>query len=150
MEKVVKENQITTTVKETLYVAYDNTEFGTEADCKRYENACKLVVINKLEPCTLKTLDYDPFGGCDDVFCKIVSPKTDEDIDNLNIINGICNRASTLRFTPKDLGKLIFVYYRIDNGVDCLWFQNINNIVETNTDKKFEVAETDYDDDNFN
>lgn len=147
MEKVVKENQITTTVKETVYVAYDDTEFNTEADCKKYENACKLVILNKLESCTIKTLDYDPFGECDDVYCKIISPKTDEDIDNLNIIDGICNYTSKLRFSPKDLGKLIFVYYRIDNSVDCLWFQYISNIIETYTNKKFEVVETDYDDD---
>ena len=147
MEKIVKENTITTTVKETLFVAYDDTEFNTETDCKRYENACKLVVLNKLDSCTIKTYDFDPFGEYNDVYCKIVSPKTNEDIDNLNIINGICNRASTLRFSSKDIGKLIFVYYRIDNGVDCLWFQHISNIVENYTDKKFEVVETDYDDD---
>ena len=48
---------------ETIYIAYDGTEFKDKEQCKKYEDSAKCALLSKYKPCVIKTItEYDLFG----------------------------------------------------------------------------------------
>lgn len=48
---------------ETIYIAYDGTEFKDKEQCKKYEDSAKCALLYKYKPYVIKTItEYDLFG----------------------------------------------------------------------------------------
>lgn len=48
---------------ETIYIAYDGTEFKDKEQCKKYEDSAKCALLYKYKPYVIKTVtEYDLFG----------------------------------------------------------------------------------------
>ena len=137
----------TTTYTEVVFVAYDDTKFTDESECRKYENSAAGVLLNKLEAITLKkdmTLDID---GNDENKYSTVVPTEQEHLDTINQLVqlfhwGNDNDAKTFA-TEKDLHTPILVGRRFEGGtLDWVWFYKLNDFVMNVTGGKYVVMKT--------
>ena len=144
MKKIKKEIQETHAIE--VFVAYDDTEFNSENECRKYENSAAGVLLNKLEAITLKkdmTLNID---GNDENKYSTVVPTEQEHLDTINQLVqlfhwGNDNDAKTF-VTEKDLHTLILVGRRFEDGtLDWVWFYKLNDFVMNVTGGKYVVME---------
>lgn len=66
-----------------VFVANDGTEFSDEAECKKYDESAKGVLLAKYQQVVLKESDaYSLFGfGSDEEVIEVVKLNSEEDVD---------------------------------------------------------------------
>lgn len=67
----------------SVFVANDGTEFSDEAECKKYDESAKGVLLAKYQQVVLKESDaYSLFGfGSDEEVIEVVKLNSNEDVD---------------------------------------------------------------------
>ena len=60
----MKEKIVDKIIKETIYVASDDTEFRDKEQCKKYEDSAKCVLMAKYGPHVIKTISEEDLFMC--------------------------------------------------------------------------------------
>lgn len=135
----MKKNEIKRTVEEVVrveYIAEDGTVFGSEAECKAYEESALFVVSDKLKKLTHEwTSEYDFIeGGSEDNELEIFDVQTQEDLDNLKrylylkaIKNGAKDNSIQGCFTSVDGTRKNFVFENVTYGHEVMVFWDYDN-----------------------
>lgn len=145
MEKIENKREVVNTVIDTIYRAYDGTEFNDESECKLYEESAIGVLFAKIAHKMIKEGDnYDLFGGSDDVISRVYKI---DDIEEMQIIMHLYSIYSN-KFVEKYLsdlneyvGHCVCVNYRMyQNGFDCFWVTDVNKMFEEICGGQFKIV----------
>lgn len=81
----MKETYITREVKELVYEATDGTQFKDKAECKKYEESAKCVLLTKYKPLVVKESNPDELfhNGSEDDILDVIKITKEEDIDTV-------------------------------------------------------------------
>ena len=125
-----------------VFVAIDGTEFPTESSCKNYEESVESVLLNKLLSIEINRIESEDelfLCGNDENSVRVLMPKTEQDIDNINLLGHLHNKNAHF-FTKEDIDTIILLHIRIySSGVDYLWFDSLNQIVDKATNGAFSL-----------
>lgn len=135
----MRKNEIKRTVEELVrveYIAEDGTVFGSEVECRAYEESALFVVSNKLKKLTRQWTSESEFleAGSDETELEIFDVQTQEDLDNLKrylylkaIKNGAKDKSIQECFTSVDGKRNNFVFDNATYGHEVMVFWSYDN-----------------------
>ena len=130
----MKMNEIKKTVEQVVrveYIAEDGTVFGSEVECRTYEESALFVISKKLKKLNQKwTSEYALIeAGSDENEVEIFDVQTQEDLDNLKrylylkaIKNGASDNSIQECFTSVDGKRNNFVFDNVTYGHEVMVF----------------------------
>lgn len=133
---------ITSSRDQVFYIAADGTEFEEKSLCESYEKSIRCMLLVKLKDIEInRDMENNLFKcGSDEIECRIIVPKTEKDLDNINLL---CNTYSGkihdyYHVNNKDLGKPIIICIKFyNNSITHTWIRKLESIVSTCTDGKY-------------
>lgn len=127
----IKKTETIEKVVRVEYIAEDGMIFGTEEECKKYEESALFAVSNKLKRLSdARTSIYD-FNeeGCEDNALEIFDVQTEDDLDNLRKYlyltmtkNGASESNIKECFTSENGKRKDFVFDGVTHGHEVLIF----------------------------
>ena len=87
MKQVIKEK----TVKEYYWEACDGTLFRDKAECKKYDNSAKAVLLSQYNKLIVKEAsEYEIFGsGTEDNYVEVIKVNSEHDVDVVMKLLGV-------------------------------------------------------------
>lgn len=145
MEKIENKREVVNTVIDTIYRAYDGTEFNDESECKLYEESAIGVLFAKIAPKMIKESDnYDLFGGSEEITSRIYKI---DDIEEMQIILHLYSIYSAslaeeyLSKLDEYVGHCVCVNYRMyKNSFECFWITDVNKMFEYICGGQFKIV----------
>lgn len=139
-----------------VFVAYDGTEFTNSDECKKYEESARGVLMAKIKPLVIQSIDEeDLFGcGCTDNVVWVMKPNKQDDVDTIMQAYLLYNeymtrdenkdrleRVKKLLQRTIDEDDIIFVGRGYDS--DGFWFYGTPNSIKDDLSKRGVVEKKD-------
>ena len=142
--KVIKKKRET---EYSVYQATDGTEFNDIAECEKYENSARGVLLAELKDCEInRGTEYDLLStGSSDWEIRLVDPRGIQDLRNINYLYRLCLSNSQcddkLYVGDSDINKIIMIFVsQYDNGIYFKKLDDMLNSLIGNT-HKFTIEE---------
>lgn len=116
----------------SVYQATDGTEFNDCAECEKYENSARGVLLAELKNCEInRGTEYDLLGtGSSDYEIRLVVPRNIQDLRNINYLYRLCFNSSQdddkLYVTDSDINKIIMMF--VSQYDNCIYFNKLDDM----------------------
>ena len=116
----------------SVYQATDGTEFNDCAECEKYENSARGVLLAELKNCEInRGTEYDLLNtGSSDYEIRLVVPRNIQDLRNINYLYRLCLNSSQcddkLYVTDSDINKIIMIF--VSQYDNCIYFNKLDDM----------------------
>ena len=116
----------------SVYQATDGTEFNDCAECEKYENSARGVLLAELKNCEInRGTEYDLLGtDSSDYEIRLVVPRNIQDLRNINYLYRLCFNSyqddDKLYVTDSDINKIIMIF--VSQYDDCVYFKKLDDM----------------------
>ena len=127
--KVIKKKRET---EYSVYQATDGTEFNDCAECEKYENSARGVLLAELKNCEInRGTEYELLSaGSSDYEIRLVVPRNIQDLRNINYLYRLCLNSSQcddkLYVTDSDINKIIMMF--VSQYDNCIYFNKLDDM----------------------